>query len=576
MKPVLLPAAATRALPRWIILSLALLYILPGLIGRDPWKNEDATNFGIVWTMANGHLQDWFNLNIAGLDMPTSSPLSFWLAALCIKLFGGIFGDAFAARIFTAICFLIGSLSIWYATYLLGRRSEAQPLQLAFGGQPSPQNYGRTLADGAFLIYLGCFGLLMHSHDTTPKTLQIALLGYAIYSAVRLFDEKQLHRFITTGIALGLLILTYGWVLPLSVLIGLTGLSLYYRDYRILAGLCGMSLPLALCIFAAWPVSAYLLAPETMGNIHLWRSWNLAQFNWPTWNSIGYYLQNGAWFTWPAWPLAIWALYTWREQPRSLHIALPVALIIPITLQFLLNIHSEEGKLLPLLPPLCLLAAFALPTMKRGAINAVDWFAVLVLSLLASFIWLGWLAVEIGWPEKLAHNAGRLSQGYQPEFNVIAFIIAALTTIAWGFIVHWRLSRHPAVLWRTVVLSAGGVILCWVLLMTLWLPVVNYAKSYASVTHRMMKHIPDTSLCVTTNVGSAQRASFAYFGKLTFSGTQKQPCSILLLQDSMTNPNEFALLEEYTGQWKLLWEGRRASDRFERFRLYERIDTQKQ
>ena len=54
MKPVRLPAAATNALPRWGLLALGLLYILPGLIGRDPWKNDDAASFGIMWTMAHG------------------------------------------------------------------------------------------------------------------------------------------------------------------------------------------------------------------------------------------------------------------------------------------------------------------------------------------------------------------------------------------------------------------------------------------------------------------------------------------------------------------------------------------
>ena len=46
MKPVRLPASATRTLPRWAIFALGMLYILPGLIGREPWKNDDAASFG--------------------------------------------------------------------------------------------------------------------------------------------------------------------------------------------------------------------------------------------------------------------------------------------------------------------------------------------------------------------------------------------------------------------------------------------------------------------------------------------------------------------------------------------------
>ena len=67
MKPVRLPAAATLALPRLALFALGLLYILPGLIGREPWKSDDAASFGIMWTMAQGSMQDWLWPNIAGL-----------------------------------------------------------------------------------------------------------------------------------------------------------------------------------------------------------------------------------------------------------------------------------------------------------------------------------------------------------------------------------------------------------------------------------------------------------------------------------------------------------------------------
>jgi len=177
MKPVRLPASATLALPRWALFALCLLYILPGLVGRDPWKPDDAAGFGIMWTMANGTLADWLSPNIVGLAMPEEGPLAFWLGAICIKLFGWLVGAPMAARIAPICFFLLGSTAVWYTTYLLGRRTEAQPLKLAFGGQPEPKDFGRTLADGALLIYLGCLGLLVHSHGTTSEALQVSLLA---------------------------------------------------------------------------------------------------------------------------------------------------------------------------------------------------------------------------------------------------------------------------------------------------------------------------------------------------------------------------------------------------------------
>lgn len=80
-KPVRLSASATLALPRWGILLLCLLYILPGLIGRDPWKNADAADFGVMWTMAQHGWQDWLWPNISGLPVAGSGPLTFWLRA---------------------------------------------------------------------------------------------------------------------------------------------------------------------------------------------------------------------------------------------------------------------------------------------------------------------------------------------------------------------------------------------------------------------------------------------------------------------------------------------------------------
>jgi 4-amino-4-deoxy-L-arabinose transferase-like glycosyltransferase len=224
-----------------------------------------------------------------------------------------------------------------------------------------------------------------------------------------------------------------------------------------------------------------------------------------------------------------------------------------------------------LLPPLAILAAFGLPTMKRGAINAVDWFSVMTLTTCAAFIWVGWIAKQTGWPAQIAKNAFKLAPGFRPEFNLIAFLIALVASIGWIMLVHWRLSRQPSVLWRAVVLSSGGVILCWLLLMTLWLPWLNYGKSYSGVAQQIAVKLPKTAYCVDTNVGPAQRSSFAYFGGVDFARFGEHRCDYLLLQDNINNKDGARLLAEYPGRWKQLWEGRRPSDRDERFRLYQRV-----
>jgi len=76
----------------------------------------------------------------------------------------------------------------------------------------------------------------------------------------------------------------------------------------------------------------------------------------------------------------------------------------------------------------------------------------------------------------------------------------------------------------------------------------------------------------TVGVGLAQRASFAYFSTVRFapldlSGQPLGSCPLLLRQESAHSP-ESELAAAKGHYWNLIWEGRRASDRDERFRLY--------
>ena len=572
MKPVRLAAAATLALPRWAIFGLGLLYILPGLLGRDLWK-DDAASFGIMWTMAHGGLADWLLPNIAGLPLADEGPLAFWVGALCIKLFGWLLGDVMAARVSTIGIFVLGALSVWYTAFHLGRRADAQPLRLAFGGQPEPDDYGRTLADTALLIYLGCLGLLLNSHETLAVTLQGSLLAFFLYRAVRYVETPGAGNAGLIGLALGTLTLTRGWLPPCTLALALF-LCTRFLDMpvaRTLRDLATAAL-VALLIMLLWILPAVTLRPYQLSPVDTWMAWNLSQIGLPSFSSLKAFFRVGIWFFWPAWPFAIWAIYAWRRQRRLLHIVLPLSFVGALTLLILFDPAPESGDLLKLLPPLAIMAAFGLPAMKRGTINAIDWFSVMVLTMIAGSIWLWWGATLTGSPAQMAKNAARLSPGFQAEFGIVACLVAAAATIGWFVLVHWRISRQPTVLWRAVVLSSGGLILFWVLLMTLLLPQFNYSKSYRSVAQQIAGNLPEGGNCILTNVAPAQRASFAFYGALTFAGIGVDACDLLLLQDRMDLKDEREIAQAFRGkQWTLLWEGRRPSDRDERFRLYRRV-----
>ncbi|WP_114810770.1 ArnT family glycosyltransferase [Paraburkholderia kururiensis] len=571
MKPVVrLTASATSALPRWLLLTICIVYASFGLFGRDPWKNEDAAGFGVMWTMANGTAHDWLLPNLVGKYITSEGPVGYWLGAAAIRALAPWVDASNASRVFTGLLFCAACAFVWYAAYLLGRRAEVQPFKYAFGGEPEPRDYGRTLADGALLILLGCFGLAERGHETTPQIAQFVCVAMLVYGLVRAID-KPIQGSLWWGLAMGLVAVTSNPVLVGALLIGTFAMAVIAPEVRtrwlLLAGL-----PLALVIAFSWPIAALQRFPDdAVWFLNQWVRGSINAFAGPPGSALRYAAKNLPLFTWPAWPLAIWAWFSWAGLRRAPHVAIPLSVIAPLIVLVVLQSHQSNRLYMLLLPALAVFAAFALPTLKRGAINAIDWFAVLSFTIVGTMVWLVWIAALTGFPAPLARNLARYAPGFTPEFKILSFVCAVAVTLCWFVLVQWRVARHPKVLWRSVVLTSGGTTLMWVLLMTLWLPVVNYSRTYKDVAEQIAAHLPADYNCISpARLGDAQIATFAYFGDMHFSFDED--CDVILRQDSQDFGAPSSMSDFV---WKLVWEGRRAADRDERFRLYVRIDRPK-
>jgi len=564
---VRLTASATSALPRWLLLAICIIYASFGLFGRDPWKNEDAAGFGVMWTMANGSVKDWLLPNLVGKALTGDGPFMYWFGAGFIRLLSPWVDASNASRVVTGLLFCIACAFVWYTAYLLGRRDEAQPFKYAFGGEPEPRDYGRTLADGALLILLACFGLAERGHETTPQLAQFAGTAMLLYGLVRSCD-KPIQGAVIWGAAIGFVGLSSSPVLVLALLICTLAMTVIVREVRPFY-LVVLGVPIAVILIGAWvwPVLHFYPDDGEWWLRQWWRN-SFDSFSGSPIQALSYALKNLPLFTWPAWPLAIWTFVSWSGLRRSPHVAVPLSVIGPLLVLVILQSHQSNRLFMLLLPPLSVLATFALPTLKRGAINAIDWFAMLSFTLLATFVWLVWTAGLYGFPAPLARNLSRLAPGFQPEFKILSFVCAVAVTICWFSLARWRLARHPKVLWRSVVLSSAGTTLMWVLLMTLWLPVVNYSRTYRDVAEQIADHLPPDYTCISpVRLGDAQIATFAYFGGMHFAFDED--CDVILRQDTQDygEPSSISTFE-----WKLVWEGRRVADRDERFRLYVRIE----
>src|SRR5690349_18454406 len=127
----------------------------------------------------------WLHPTVGGLPGDTAL-LPYWLGAALIRLLSPWVDPAFAARVPFALLLLLVLALVWYATYHLARTEPAQPLPLAFGGEASPVDYARAIADGAVLAVIACLGLLQLGHKTTPELAQLASVGCFLYGVAAL------------------------------------------------------------------------------------------------------------------------------------------------------------------------------------------------------------------------------------------------------------------------------------------------------------------------------------------------------------------------------------------------------
>lgn len=568
MKPFFVTTLQAAKMPRWLLLLMCTLYVVPGLVGRDPWRFEDAAGFGIAWTMSTAPrgMFDWLAPNVVGAPVAEEGPLPFWLGALAIRLLPFLAPDT-AVRGVAMAWLALFLVCLWYCAYLLARRPEAQPAD-PFGASASRADYGRAIADSALLVTLATFGLLARAHETTAEAAQVAWVGVFLYGCALAIERPRVGGAIA-GLAVGLSLMSRG--LPVAVPLALAALALpaLVGAYRLVARpmLAGF-VPAAIAAGVPWPALLWSTGEAGRGFLSDWLHWNRVQVSGPEAAGLLQLLETVPWFFWPAWPLAAWAAWRWRERRLEPAVAVPAVTALLLAVPAFLSPRGGESVLLPLVPPLALLAALGLPTIRRGLIGLIDWFAVMTFTLIGLVLWAYWIAFQTGWPPRMAYRAQQAVIGFVPEVHAIELALGLAATLAWIALVAWRVARHPKALWRTMILSAGGMVLAWSLLMTLWLPAGDHRKTYRDVAQQAGAVAAAVPGCVRTfGLDLAHRASFAYFGRLEIDDGRPD-CRWLLVVERAQAPLDVERL--FGANWRVEWSGQRPADRQERFRLMQR------
>ena len=217
------------------MLLIAAAWLLPGLVGHEPWKPDEAYTFGGAPYRADRRLG-----GAAGEPFMEKPPLFFISAAFAMRCLSGWLSAPDAARL---------AAGGWLALTLGGIATAAGAL------------YGRRAAAWGAILLLGCLGLSMRAHQMITDTALLAGMAWGLAGMVLLR-----RRAVLGGVLLGLggavSFLSKGLLGPGCL--GLSALLLpLHPDYRnrgylkglLIAALVGLPLP------ALWVLKLYQRDP---------------------------------------------------------------------------------------------------------------------------------------------------------------------------------------------------------------------------------------------------------------------------------------------------------------------------
>ncbi|TAJ81206.1 MAG: glycosyltransferase family 39 protein [Gallionellaceae bacterium] len=521
---------------------LCAVWLLTGLIGHDPWKPDEAYSFGLVYHILKGG--DWLVPALAGEPFLEKPPLFYWTAAISAKVFAPFLPLHDGARLASGF-------------YMM--------LTLLFTGSAGRELFGKSAGWAAAIILIGNLGLLIHAHLLVTDLALLTGCAMMIYGYALSERRHRLAGFILgTGVGIGFM--AKGFIAPVFFLF-ISLILLFFSIWRTRSFLItlGIALLSVLPWLAVWPTLLYLYSPELFAE---W-AWQLNIGRWVAHARGGdypdpfFYVTLLPWFAWPAFPLAIWAVWEARRKLRqAFEFQLLTVTFAVMLLALSLAPRINELCALPMLLPLTLLATAALFTLRRGAANALDWFGIMTFALVAILLWWGWTGLLVDSPAHITRLLKEYRPGFEPIFQRNQFWIAVVVSVLWIVLV-WRIGRSIR---RSVINWAAGVTLLWILAVTLWMPWLDSSKSYRVMVGSLKKALPASYNCVSgVHVAEGQRAMLDYFGNIAVRAQPRPECDLMLVEGSaMTHNTEDAT------RWTQIWEGGRPGDKGEHYWLYRR------
>lgn len=528
-----------------VAVCLALVLLLPGLVGRDPWRGDDAEHFGVILQLLQGG--SWLTPTFQS-EVWNQSPLYYWVNALIAWPFSLFLSLPDAAR--------IGNL-FWVGTTLYALYQAALTTLSNDDARVLP------------FLALSAPGLMLSAHETQPDLA--IMTGYALFfwGASRLCFEKVSPGSLLTALGIGVTLLSGGLCITLPLISVLLGLFLIKPRLRLNTLI---ALMLGLLIGFSWFIHAAAFGEPQTANFAdalfeaIWPVTTLRNLSELPSATLSF-VKLLAWATWPAWPIAAWTF--WRRRLTFWHreTIIPLAVFFGALTFDVMSVAPRPSKSLVLLMPMLLLATASVTHLRRGAANMLDAFTLTLFTFTAAFVWLGWSAIHFGWPSHLSETVTRLEPGFRTPLTVVAPAVAFLLTIGW-FVLMRNIPRSPV---RGIQHWFAGITLIWALVVALWSPWLDHGMTFNRMAAQLNQQISAPGCIATYKVSDDARAALSYElnRAMPRSAIPSAKSCRWLLTETPGNQSDVKPPKSWEAATKV-WTGHRRGNRAERYTLYYR------
>lgn len=523
----------------WVLLILAFVWLWPGIINRDLWNPQEPQIYALLQSIFAG--ESWIAPTQFGHVYVENSPIFLWLSALFKNLFSPWMMMGYtAARLSTVL---------WMSMALAAMGGAGQKL------------LGRYHGRSVVLLLIGCPGIMIFGHmmGVMPMLFAaICLFWYGISIA-----QQYVGR---GGTLMGLSWLLAFWAGNLPPLLFLLLIALllarhphwHNRQYLLSSIIATV---IALPLLPLWPYALWQHNPQFF--ITWWDNHIFGVFGGVANVHLGFSLpefaKNLLWYALPVWLLAIRALRTGTLKAPTKYLC--HGWLVLATVYLSIQKHPETDQLIWLLPPLLIMAASVLDTLRRGIAAFFNWFGIMTFGLLAIFIWLAFFAVNYQFPSAIDRLAAQYNPDFVPDWDYFPMLVALSFTPIWLIAITRKNIRGR----QAVSNWAAGMTLAWTLIFTLFLPWIDSVKSHRNVVLNMQHSL---STDFKQAVVGAEECIFSSSADILFVWNEYGSLPIVPKQPNRTCHYQLAYLPlSENDQRPIVWYGQRASSQRDRFVL---------